>query len=86
LGYAANGFVPNFAGEQFANSMSEALQKIFAPMMDKIGSSITNSNVVNINDQRTFETTSDKIAGVMEFLQSQFPNQFARKMGPQNLA
>lgn len=82
LGYAANGFVPNFAPEQFASAISEALQQALSPMMEKVGSSVSNSNVINVHDQRSFDVTSEKVNGVMEFLQKQFPTQFARQMGP----
>jgi hypothetical protein len=82
LGYAANGFIPNFAPEQFAGAISEALQQALSPMFEKMGSSVSNSNVINVHDQRSFDVTSDKVNGVMEFLQKQFPTQFARQMGP----
>ena len=85
LGYSANGFVPNFAPEQFAGAISEALQQVLSPMFDKMGSSVSNSNVINVHDQRSFDMTSEKVNGVMDFLQKQFPTQFAKQMGPKKV-
>jgi hypothetical protein len=85
LGYASGGFVPNFAAEQFAGVISEAMQKVLSPLVDRAGTSVSNSNVINVNDQRSYETNSDKVNGIMEFLYSQFPKEMGRKMGPKSV-
>jgi hypothetical protein len=82
LGYASGGFVPNFAAEQFAGAVSDAMQKALSPLIDKVGTSVSNSNVINVSDQRSYQTSTDQIAGIMEFLYSQFPKEMGRKMGP----
>jgi hypothetical protein len=74
--------VPNFAAEQFAGAVSEAMQKALSPLIDKVGTSVSNSNVINVSDQRSYQTSTDQIAGIMEFLYSQFPKEMGRKMGP----
>lgn len=78
LGYAADGFVPNFASEEFMSTMVAALEKVFSPMLNKISSTGSTSNVINVNDQRTYETTSDKVDGIMEFLAQQFPREIGK--------
>lgn len=85
LGYASGGFVPNFAAEQFAGAISEAMQKVLSPLVERAGTSVSNSNVINVNDQRSYETNSDKVNGIMEFLYSQFPKEMGRKMGPKSV-
>ena len=75
LGFS-NGFVPNFSMEQFASAISDALKGISTG-----GSTSTNSNTININDSRSFQTGSDKVDGVIEFLQKQFPKEMS-KLGP----
>ena len=82
LGYASGGFVPNFAAEQFAGAVSDAMQKALSPLIDKVGTSVSNSNVINVSDQRSYQTSTDQITGIMEFLYSQFPKEMGRKMGP----
>ena len=82
LGYASGGFVPNFAAEQFAGAVSDAMQKALSPLIDKVGTSVSNSNVINVSDQRSYQTGSDRITGIMEFLYSQFPKEMGRQMGP----
>jgi len=78
LGYAADGFVPNFASEEFMSTMVAALEKVFSPMLNKMSSTGSTSNVINVNDQRTYETTSDKVDGIMEFLAQQFPREIGK--------
>jgi TP901 family phage tail tape measure protein len=78
LGYAAEGFVPNFAMEQFASAIGESFQKAFSPYSDKIGASSNTSNVINISDQRSYQENSGKIDGVMEFLYKQFPKEMGK--------
>jgi TP901 family phage tail tape measure protein len=82
LGYASGGFVPNFAAEQFAGAVSDAMQKALSPLIDKVGTSVSNSNVINVSDQRSYQTSTDQITGIMEFLYSQFPKEMGRQMGP----
>jgi hypothetical protein len=74
--------VPNFAAEQFAGAVSDAMQKALSPLIDKVGTSVSNSNVINVSDQRSYQTGSDRITGIMEFLYSQFPKEMGRQMGP----
>ncbi len=78
LGYAADGFVPNFASDEFVATMVAALEKVFSPMVNKMSSTESTSNVINVNDQRTFETTPEKVDGVMEFLAQQFPKEIGK--------
>jgi TP901 family phage tail tape measure protein len=78
LGYAADGFVPNFASDEFMSTMVSALEKVFSPMLNKMSSTGSTSNVINVNDQRTYETTSDKVDGIMEFLAQQFPREIGK--------
>ena len=78
LGYAADGFVPNFASEEFMSTMVAALEKVFSPMLNKMSSTGSTSNVINVNDQRTYETTSDKVDGIMEFLAQHFPRDIGK--------
>ena len=78
LGYAAEGFVPNFAMEQFASAIGDAFQKAFSPYADKMGSSSNTSNVINVSDQRSYQANTDKIEGIMEFLYKQFPKEMGK--------
>ena len=58
--------------------MVAALEKVFSPMLNKMSSTGSTSNVINVNDQRTYETTSDKVDGIMEFLAQQFPREIGK--------
>lgn len=78
LGYASEGFVPNFAMEQFASAIGDAFQKAFSPYADKMGSSSNTSNVINVSDQRSYQANTDKIEGIMEFLYKQFPKEMGK--------
>lgn len=78
LGYASEGFVPNFAMEQFASAIGDAFQKAFSPYADKMGSSSNTSNVINVSDQRSYQENTGKIDGIMEFLYKQFPKEMGK--------
>lgn len=78
LGYASEGFVPNFAMEQFASAIGDAFQKAFSPYADQMGSSSNTSNVINVSDQRSYQENTGKIDGIMEFLYKQFPKEMGK--------
>ena len=67
LGYAAGGFVPNFSNEQFASMMSEAMKNGMASFMaDGFMPAASNSNVVNINDNRNVQSSMESNPGVLD--------------------
>ncbi len=66
LGYAG-GFVPNFSNEQFASIMSEAMKNGMASFMaDGFMPAASNSNVVNINDNRNVQSSMESNPGVLD--------------------
>ena len=66
LGYAG-GFVPNFSNEQFASMMSEAMKNGMASFMaDGFMPAASNSNVVNINDNRNVQSSMESNPGVLD--------------------
>jgi len=84
LGYA-QGFVPNFAGNDFmeklSTSIKEAISSAFEGGMPQGNS---NSNVVHINDNSTYHGAS-QVGSIKKFLMDQFPKELG-KYGPDFLA
>jgi hypothetical protein len=85
LGYAG-GFVPNFSNEQFATMMSEAMKNGMASFMaDGFMPAASNSNVVNINDNRNIQSSMESNPGVldavMDVLMKMHPKEMAA-IGP----
>jgi hypothetical protein len=84
LGYA-QGFVPNFAGNDFMEKLSasitEAISSAFEGGMPQGNSS---SNVVHINDNSSYHGAS-QVGSIKKFLMDQFPKELG-KYGPDFLA
>ena len=84
LGYA-QGFVPNFAGNDFMEKLSasitEAISSAFEGGMPQGNS---NSSVVNINDNSSYHGAS-QVGSIKKFLMDQFPKELG-KYGPDFLA
>jgi hypothetical protein len=78
LGYASNGFIPNFAAEEFVAMMTSVMEKAFSPLVEKMGDLGSSSNIINVNDQRSYKTDSERINGVIEFLTEQFPKEMGK--------
>ena len=80
LGYA-QGFVPNFAANDFIEKMSEsikgAISEAFGEVMPQGNST---SNVVHINDNSTYHGAS-QVNAIKKFLMDQFPKELG-KYGP----
>ena len=81
LGYAG-GFVPNFSNDKFASMMSEAMKNGMASFMaDGFMPAASNSNVVNINDNRNVQSSIEANPGVFDEVM-----QVLMKMHPKEMA
>jgi len=81
LGFSA-GFIPNFSTEQFTAAITEAMKNGIASFAGGMVPNVSNSNIVNINDERSYQGNSDSMMdGVLDILQSKFPKEMG-KMGP----
>jgi hypothetical protein len=81
LGFSA-GFIPNFSTEQFTAAITEAMKNGIASFAGGMVPNVSNSNTVNINDERSYQGNSDSMMdGVLDILQSKFPKEMG-KMGP----
>jgi len=81
LGYAG-GFVPNFSSEQFSSMMSDAMKNGMASFMaNGFMPAASNSNVVNINDNRNVQGSIEANPGVFDEVV-----QVLMKMHPKEMA
>ncbi len=81
LGFNA-GFIPNFSAEQFTIAITEAMKNGMSSFAEGMIPSVSHSNVVNINDGRSYQGSSNEIMdGVLDILQSKYPKEIG-KLGP----
>ena len=84
-GYSG-GHVPNFAAEDFTNAISEAMKNGITSAFPNGGSSssVSNSNVINIDGRTSIQNASDDaMQGIIGILFDKFPE--LKKLGPSAL-
>ncbi len=82
LGFSA-GFIPNFSSEQIVIAIAEAVENGMSSFAGRISPSVSNSNVININDTRSYQTSDDLMMdGVLDILQSKYPKEMGKLLSP----
>lgn len=83
LGFAAGGYIPNFSAEQLSGAISEAIKSSIAESFSSMSTpSVSHSNVININDNKQIQDTSnDMLAKIFSVISKDYPE--LNKLGPQ---